>query len=302
MENLTGIAAFVRVVEAKSFAAAAGQLGMTASGVSRAVARLEEALGARLLFRTTRSLRLTEDGAAFYERCTQILSELSDLTDSVGDAGTRPQGRIRVDMPVSVGRILILPRLDEFLSRYPEIKLQLGMSDRTSDLVEDGIDCAIRVGELRDSSLVARRLGHIRIATAASPEYLARHGVPKSIDDLKHHQCLNYFFQRSGRPYEWQFDTPGGRIQVPIDAALMINEADGLITAAEVGLGIVQLGGFALDESIRAGRLVKVLEHGEAIGPPISIIYPQRRHLPARVRVFIDWVVQLYATLCPDAR
>jgi len=294
MDNLTGIAAFVRVVEAKSFAAAADQLGMTSSGVSRAVSRLEESLGARLLFRTTRSLRLTEDGAAFYERCTQILTDLTDLTESIGDSGKRPQGRIRIEMPASLGRMFIVPNLANFQARYPDLKVQLGMSDRTADLVEDGIDCAIRVGELQDSNMIARRIGVIRMVTAAAPSYLAKHGAPKSIDDLKNHQCVNYFYARNGRAYEWQFDTPGGRIQVPIDAALMMNDVDALIASAEIGLGIVQLGSFTLDRALRAGTLVKVLEHGEAIGPPISIIYPQKRHLPARVRVFIDWVIELF--------
>jgi LysR family transcriptional regulator, regulator for bpeEF and oprC len=294
MDNLTWIAAFVRVVEAKSFAAAADQLGMTSSGVSRAVSRLEESLGARLLFRTTRSLRLTEDGAAFYERCTQILTDLTDLAESIGDSGKRPQGRIRIEMPASLGRMFIVPNLANFQARYPDLKVQLGMSDRTADLVEDGIDCAIRVGELQDSNMIARRIGVIRMVTAAAPSYLAKHGAPKSIDDLKNHQCVNYFYARNGRAYEWQFDTPGGRIQVPIDAALMMNDVDALIASAEIGLGIVQLGSFTLDRALRAGTLVKVLEHGEAIGPPISIIYPQKRHLPARVRVFIDWVIELF--------
>ncbi|HET7222684.1 MAG TPA: LysR family transcriptional regulator, partial [Rhodanobacteraceae bacterium] len=212
MEDFSAISSFVRVVEAKSFRAAAIQLGMTPSGVSRAVSRLEEQIGVRLLFRSTRALNLTADGESFYRRCKDILADLGEAVEALGYARTKPRGKLRVAMNVSIGRAGLIPNLADFEERYPDIRLELSMSERNIGLIEEGIDCAIRMGELEDSNLVARKLGYFSNVLCASPAYLARHGTPTCLEDLKQHQCINYVYPTNGRAYQWQFDSPNGPV------------------------------------------------------------------------------------------
>lgn len=293
MEDFAAISAFVRVVEAKSFAAAATQLGMTPSGVSRAVSRLEERLGARLLFRSTRSLRLTDDGAAFHARCKEILADLAEATEALNYANRKPTGRLRVGMSLAVGRAALIPRLNEFEARYPDIRLELSMSDLPSDLNEEGIDCAIRVGQLEDSSLIARKIGYLRNVVCASPEYLARYGAPQSIEDLRKHRCLNYIYP-NGKPRQWQFDTPSGQVSVDIDAHLLINDGESVIQAAAAGLGITQAPHMMVACMLDKGMLELVMTDTVSTGKPVWIVYPQRKHLSARVQAFIEWVRELF--------
>ncbi|GAP66719.1 transcriptional regulator [Mizugakiibacter sediminis] len=306
MEDLSAIVVFTRVVEAKSFAAAAPQLGMTASGVSRAIARLEAQLGVRLLSRTTRALRTTDEGAAFYERCRDILADLNEATEAIGGARRRPEGRLRVATSVAVGRACLMPHLPDFRTRYPDIRLELLMSDRPTDLIETGADCAIRVGDLADSSLIARRIGEMRVLTCAAPGYLQRHGVPASIDDLDGHSCIGYTKQPNGRPLAWMFDTPDGRVNVDVDARLTINDAEAVLQAGVMGLGLIQTGDYLANSYLQRGELRLVLPDVIAAGPPVWIVYPQRRHLSARVQVFIDWMTALFAScagfVCPFER
>ncbi|HEV7775888.1 MAG TPA: LysR family transcriptional regulator [Luteibacter sp.] len=294
MEDFSAINVFVRVVEAKGFSAAAPQLGMTPSGVSRAVARLEEQLGARLFFRSTRSLRLTEDGAAFYTRCRQILADLSEATEALGDASTVPSGKLRVGVAVSIGRTVLMSNLAEFEQRYPDIRLDLSMCDYPYDLNEEGIDCAIRMGELQDSNLIARKLGYFRNVLFASPDYLARFGRPKCIEDLKNHRCINYVFP-NGRPHVWQFETPEGRVDMEVDAHMLINDAESVIQAAVNGLGIVQAPHCMAACMVAKGMIEVVMPDLVWTGSPVWIVYPQKRHLSARVQAFIGWVDELFS-------
>jgi LysR family transcriptional regulator for bpeEF and oprC len=293
MEDFAAISAFVRVVEAKSFAAAATQLGMTPSGVSRAVSRLEERLGARLLFRSTRSLRLTDDGAAFHARCKEILADLAEATEALNYANRKPTGRLRVGISTAVGRAAIIPRLDDFERRYPDIRLELSMSDGPADLNEEGIDCAVRVGELEDSSLIARKIGYLRNVVCASPDYLVKHGAPRSIEDLKHHRCINYVYP-NGRPRQWQFETPSGQVGVDIDAHLLINDGESVIQAAAAGLGITQAPHMLVCCMLDKGMLKLVMTDTISTGKPVWIVYPQKKHLSARVQAFIEWVRELF--------
>lgn len=293
MEDFAAISAFVRVVEAKSFAAAAAQLGMTPSGVSRAVSRLEEQLGARLLFRSTRSLRLTDDGASFHERCKEILADLAEATEALGYASRKPTGKLRIGVPAAVGRTVIIPRLAEFEQRYPDIRLELSMCDYAYDLNEEGIDCAIRVGPLEDSSLIARKIGYLRNVMIASPEYLAKHGAPQSIEDLKDHRCINYVMP-NGRPRQWQFETPSGQVAVDIEGHLMINDAESVIQAVVAGLGITQAPHVIAACMLDFGKLELVMTDTISTGKPVWIVYPQKKHLSARVQAFIEWVREVF--------
>ena len=293
MEDFAAISTFVRVVEAKSFAAAAAQLSMTPSGVSRAVSRLEERLGARLLFRSTRSLRLTDDGAAFHARCKEILADLTEATEALNYATRKPTGKLRVGISLGVGRAAIIPRLHEFEQRYPDIRLELSMSDTPADLNEVGIDCAIRVGELEDSSLIARKIGYLRNVVIASPAYLEHHGAPRSIDDLKNHRCINYVYP-NGRPRQWQFDTPSGQVTVDIDAHMLINDGESVIQAVSTGLGITQAPHMLVSCYLDKGTVELVMTDTMSTGKPVWIVYPQKKHLSARVQAFIEWVRELF--------
>lgn len=293
MEDFSAISVFVRVVDAKTFAGAAKQLGMTPSGVSRAVTRLETQLGARLLFRSTRSLRLTEDGAAFHARCKEILADLNDATEALDRANRKPTGKLRVGISLAVGRAAVIPRLDEFEQRYPDIRLEFSMTDTPSNLNSEGLDCAIRVGQLDDSSLIARKIGYLRNIVCASPAYLERFGIPRSIDDLKHHRCINYVLP-NGRPRQWQFDTPGGPLSVDIDAHMLINDGESVLQAVAGGLGITQVPRLMASCMIDKGMLEVVMPETVSTGKPVWIVYPQRKHLSARVQVFIEWVRELF--------
>jgi len=259
MEDFSAISAFVRVVEAKSFAAAATQLGMTPSGVSRAVSRLEERLGARLLFRSTRALRLTDDGAAFHARCKEILADLAEATEALNYATRKPTGRLRVGLSLAVGRAAIIPRLQEF----------------------------------EDSSLIARKIGYLRNVVVAAPSYLERFGEPHSLDDLQNHRCINYIMP-NGRPRQWQFDTPGGQVGVDIDAHMLINDGESVIQAAATGLGITQIPHMLASCYLDRGALQLVMTDTISTGKPVWIVYPQKKHLSARVQAFIEWVREIF--------
>jgi len=294
MEDFSAISSFVRVVEAKSFRAAAAQLGMTPSGVSRAVSRLEEHIGVRLLFRSTRALNLTDDGESFYRRCKDILADLGEAVESLGYARTKPRGKLRVAMNVSIGRAGLIPNLADFEARYPDIRLELAMSERNIGLIEEGIDCAIRMGELEDSNLVARKLGYFSNVLCASPAYLARHGTPTCLDDLKQHQCINYVYPTSGRAYQWQFDSPNGPVTLDVDAHLLINDGESVIQAAMAGLGIIQVPHWLAAGPIGHGKLQVIMEDTISAGSPVWIVYPQKKHLSARVHAFIDWIQEVF--------
>jgi LysR family transcriptional regulator, regulator for bpeEF and oprC len=295
MEDFSAISSFVRVVEAKSFKAAAAQLEMTPSGVSRAVSRLEEQIGVRLLFRSTRALRLTEDGESFYQRCKDILADIGEAVEALGYARTKPRGKLRVAVNVSIGRAALIPNLADFESRYPDVRLELAMSDRNIGLIEEGIDCAIRMGELEDSNLIARKLGYFSNVLCASPEYLARHGTPTSIADLKRHKCVNYVYPTNGRPYQWQFDGPDGPFALDVDAHLLINDGESVIQAAMAGLGIIQIPHWLAAAPISKGKLTVIMQDTISTGSPVWIVYPQKKHLSARVHAFIDWVQELFS-------
>ncbi len=247
----------------------------------------------RLLNRTTRRISLTPDGAAYYERCSRILLEVEDSENSLS-VSAPPRGKLKVEMPGSIGRLVIVPALDDFHTRYPDIDLMLSVGDKAVDLIQDGVDCAIRMGPLQDSTLVARRVGMSDFVTVASPEYLKRNGTPKALADLDKHIAVNYFSSRTGRLVAMDFVVDGKPVEVPIRSRLAANDGDAYLQCGLQGLGIVQVPHFLAFAHVKCGALVEVLEKWRPTPFPISAVYPQNRHLSPQVRAFIDWVAERF--------
>jgi DNA-binding transcriptional LysR family regulator len=284
------IAIFVKVAERRSFVRAAKELGLTQSGVSNAILRLEERLGVRLLARTTRRVGLTEDGAAFFERCRRILADLEEAEQVLTQARVEPVGALRVDLPVSFGRIKVLPLLGDFRARYPRLDLEVSFTDRFVDLVEEGVDVAVRVGELRDSSLIARRLTESPLRMVGSPRFLAEHGAPETIEDIDPKLCLPYAFRDSRLVREWHFERDGKPISFTPKGGITITDGVALVAAAVQGLGFAQINDYATDEAVSSGALVPLLQEFTSHAVPIWLVYPQTRHLSPKVRAFVDFM------------
>jgi DNA-binding transcriptional LysR family regulator len=292
MDKLTGMAVFARVVEARSFSAAATQLGMSRSAVSKAIAGLEDRLGARLLNRTTRRLALTEIGQAFYERCARIVAEAEEAELAVSRLQATPRGTLRVAAPVSFGTLHLAPALPDFMVRHPDLRVEIDLADRIVDLIEEGYDLALRIAALPDSSLVARRIADNHMVVCAAPSYWRRRGRPSEPRELAQHACITYAYHRT--PNEWPFAGPDGRFTVRVDGPLMSNNGDLSLAAALAGLGVVALPCFLCGSDLAAGRLEQVL--GAWMPPPTGIhaVYPHGRHLSAKVRAFVDFLVERF--------
>lgn len=302
MNNFSDIVAFVRVVEAHSFVAAAQTLGMSPSAISKAVSRLEERLGARLLNRTTRSLSLTDLGSGFYERCREALAQLDHAETEVSESRGVPRGRLRVDVPVGIGRRLIVPALPRFIQQNPELTVQMSMNDRLLDLVQEGIDAAIRVGILSDSSLIARRVGSFRGMTCASPEFIARVGVPSTPEDLRPEDCIAMFKLGTNQPRDWLFRKNGDEHVVLPRASLSFSDPESAVTAAVSGAGFVRALDFTVEAQIASGLLLPVLEDwNEGAVWPVSVVYPQHRQPTPKIKAFIDFVSGLFPQTQPAA-
>jgi len=297
MDKLHAMRVFVRVVEVNSFTKAADTLGLPRASVTTTIQNLEAALGVRLLQRTTRKLSLTLDGAAYLEGATRILSDIEEVEASFSSARKTPRGRLRVDMPGSLGRLVIIPTIHQFHERYPDIEIMIGMSDRPIDLIQEGVDCVLRVGDLQDSSLIARRVGAFRPVTVASPAYLAKHGTPAGIEDLDRHIAVNYF-TRTGKVHELSFERDGVAHEVLMNGSVSVNDADAYVTCAVEGLGIGQTARFLVLPHLRNGTLVEILHEWRPSLIPISALYPHNRHLSPKVRAFVDWVAELFEG-CP---
>lgn len=279
---------FVRVVESGSFTAAAGQLGVSVSAVAKAVARLEEELSTQLLVRSTRRLALNDEGRAFYARCQQILNDIEDAEASVKTARQAPRGRVRIAMPVLFGRLSFMPRFAEFNARYPDIVIDVAFEDRPVDLIERGLDVAVQVGELRDSGYITRLLNRGPRLTAASPRYFERHGVPQTPDDLARHNCV----VGSNGPV-WGFRENGRAVEITVRGNLVVTGGDALREAALLDLGLVQSNWWTLSGDVAEGRLVPVLERYAEDGRPLSVVYPPTRHVPQKLRVLVDYLVEI---------
>lgn len=295
-DRLSPIVAFVRVVETGSFTAAASALGLSKSQISRSVKGLEDRLGVRLLHRTTRAVTATEAGMDYFARCSRILAELEEAEQAVLHLQAAPRGTLRVSLPHSFGVRYLSPLLSEFLTRYPEMRIEASFSERRVDLVDEGYDLAVRIGSLDDSSLIARRLGKTGRFVVGSPAYLAARGEPKSARDLRDHDCLHFSYQQSGAT--WQLREGGEDISVRVSGRLMANSGEALMEAALAGLGLAWLPDFVVADAIHSGRLVPVLPDLSDSDLPIWAVYPHSRHLAPKVRLFVE---HLHARLgdCP---
>lgn len=298
MDRFQAMKVFMRVVDANSFTGAAESLNLPRATVSTVIQSLESRLQVKLLHRTTRRLSLTPDGAAYYDHCVRILGEIEDTEAALRDVSRGPKGRLRVDVPASIGRLVLIPSLCEFHTRYPDIDLVIGMGDRQVDLVREAVDCVIRGGELVDSNLVARRIGSFSMVTCAAPTYLARHGAPKSLDDLQNHYAVHYFSARTGQTIDWEFIIDGVSRPVKMQGPVSVNDGEAYVACGLQGFGLIQSPHFMIHEHLESGRLVQVLPGLESPPVPISVAYLQNRHLSAKVRAFVEWVSELFGS-CP---
>ncbi len=292
MDILQGMAVFKRVVDASSFSKAADSLEMPRASVSTLVQNLEGHLGVRLLNRTTRSVQVTEDGALYYEYCSRILAEVSDAESALSNKRLNPRGTIRVDTSATFAANVLLPVMPDFNARYPDITVKLGLADRNVDLVQEGVDCVIRIGVLDDSNLVARPIGSVRTTICAAPAYLDRMGEPVTPDDLDRHRAVNYFSARTGRIYPFEFEVDGTRIRKTVNGIIAVTEVLVYVMSATAGLGIIQVPGFMVAKAIQAGALREICGAYRCPSLPLSLLYPHRR-LSMCVRVFSEWIHEL---------
>jgi DNA-binding transcriptional LysR family regulator len=289
MDRIDAMQAFVAVADLRGFAPAARKLGLSPSGVTRLVAALEDRLGARLLQRTTRSVTLTDVGARYLERIRRILTDIEEAEASVEGERTRPSGRLVVSAPVGFGRLHVSPLMSAYLTRFPEVSGELRLADRMINLVEDGADLAVRIGHLADSSLVARHVGEMRRVVVASPAYLKQRGEPETPDAIAAHATIQ--FDASASP-DWRFVDDGREIRVACTPRFATNSADAAIQYAEQGGGLTRVLAYQAADAVKAGRLNVVLEKFEVPPLPIHLVYPTSRLLSAKVRAFVDLVLE----------
>lgn len=302
MDRLSSIAAFVRTAEQGSFARAGRILGMHGSAVSKSVARLEEHLGLRLFHRTTRTLSLTAEGRDFLDDCERILDDLEAAESAMTARSDQPRGRLTVSMPVALGRMHLLGALTRLLAEFPLVEPAFQLEDRRVDLVAEGYDAAVRIGDNGNSGLIGRRLGRIRYVVCASDAYLEEMGEPRTPSELARHRCIVFSPSTGAKPLPWRFaaGTTLPSYDMDVRGTMRLNDAEGLVEAAAAGAGLVQLHSYLAAPAIAAGRLRPVLSSfGADDGPPLTILYPSARQLPARTRVFVDFVTRLLSPSPP---
>lgn len=290
MPDLRTLAIFVKVAERRSFVRAAIDLGITQSGVSNAIKRLEEQTGTRLLARTTRRVSLTDDGAAFFERCRQALAEIEEAELVLKEARLKPSGNLRIDLPVSFGRLKMVPILGSFQAQYPNIRLSVTFNDRYIDLVEEGVDVSVRFGLLQDSSLIARRLTQSETKVVGTSDYFARYGRPKTPDDLAKHNCLAFTFRDTRLARPWRFASAAGESVIIPRGDMSFSDGAALYEAVCAGYGLAQVHDYYFDGKMARGKLVQVLDKFTAKAEPIWLVYPPTRHLTPKVRAFVDFM------------
>jgi LysR family transcriptional regulator for bpeEF and oprC len=296
MNKLLAMEVFVQVVDAGGFTRAAEIMKLPKATVSTLVQSLELSLSVKLLHRTTRQVTVTSDGAAYYERCLRILSDVREAEESLSRNRASPSGRLRVDAATGVANDILIPALPGFFERYPDIALELGCGDRPVDLIEEGVDCAIRGGALPDSNLIARRVGVLHFVTCASPGYLAKYGRPAHPDELANHRCVNYFSSKTGKIYDWDFSRGDEEVRIAPPSCLAVNDSTAYISAGLAGLGMMQMPSYTVGAYLQSGALELVLEDWHSAPLPVNVVYPQNRHLSAKVRVFVEWVADLFMT------
>lgn len=279
---------FIQVVEQGSFSKAADMLQIHRPTVSKAIQQIEHDLGVKLIHRTTRKLNITAEGDEFYHHARHVLAEVNDMMASFSPT-LPPRGRLRLDVPLALAHAILIPNLKHFQSLYPDIDVVLVSSDKKTDLIAEGVDCLVRLGELQDSSFISRRLGDIRMVTCAAPSYLQQHGRPETLADLGQHRAINFFSEHSRDVMEWKFIKDGNVVSLRPAGNMLVDNSDILLSCGLAGLGIIQATFDALAPHIASGTLEEVLPQYPSVSKPVSVMYPDRRYLSPKVRVFIDW-------------
>lgn len=298
MDRFQAMQIFTRVVDANSFTLAADTLGLPRSTITTTIQGLERQLRTKLLNRTTRRLSLTPDGASYYERCVHILADVEDAESSLHDATRGPRGRLRIDTLPSIGRLILIPALCDFHERYPDIELAIGMSDRPVDMVQNAVDCVIRIGELKGPTLVGKRIGTLEVITCAAPAYIERHGEPTTLQELDQHRGVHYFSNATGRSLDWSFLVDGQAVDIAVNGVISVNDSEAYMACGLQGFGMIQLPRYMVQPHLESGALREVLAQWAPAAMPISVAYLHNRHLSPKVRVFVDWVAELFQR-CP---
>ncbi|CAB3782353.1 HTH-type transcriptional regulator DmlR [Paraburkholderia ultramafica] len=294
MDRIAAMNAFVRVVEAGTFVKAADTLDVPNATVTRLIQRLEADLKVRLLHRTTRSVTVTPEGAIYYERVVRLLAELADIESSTSHALRKPSGRIHVDAPTAIGTLVLMPALADFYRAYPDVEIELDLGNRRTDLVAEGIDCAIRAGEVDEQFLVARQIGSFGFTTCAAPAFLDAHGTPVSPEQLRDLPTVGMAPSRGGRPLSFQFSYDDQTGDFALNHRLVVDDTNAYLAAGLASLGIIQAPTYSVRDAIAAGKLVPLLEDWQQRTNALHVIYAPNRYLSAKVRVFIDWIVELF--------
>ncbi|MBP6345915.1 LysR family transcriptional regulator [Neisseriaceae bacterium CLB008] len=289
IDHVSDLWVFVRVVETQNFTRAAELLGLSRSAIGKSIVRLESRLQTRLLHRTTRQVSVSDEGAVFYQHALRILAEVADAEAVLLQRQLSPNGRLRLAVPATFGRLQVLPIVTAYLAKYPEVSVEVIFADRYHDLIGEGIDVAVRIGGEVDSGLRQRVLAPHRLVTCASPAYLAQYGAPQTPADLAQHEAIVYM--HSGRAVAWRFDQAGSDATVAVQGRLRLDSVEAMQAAAESGLGVIQAGAYLVAGAVQAGHLVPILEGHAAIGAPVCAVYPSRHHLTPKVRCFIDMLV-----------
>jgi DNA-binding transcriptional LysR family regulator len=303
MDRFDAMQAFARVVEAGSFTKAAETLHMSKTSVTQLVQQLEARLRVKLLNRTTRKVNVTADGAAYYERVVRLLADMDDAETSLSSASALPRGRLRVDVPSPLARMILVPALPAFHARYPDIQIDMGVSDRMVDVIGENVDCVVRGGELTDQSLMARRVGDLQLGVYAAPGYLERAGTPSHPRELEdtHHRIVGFLWSRSGKafPYAMHNGSDGERIEVQGRHVFSVDDGNAYLAAGLAGLGVLWLPDYMSKAHLARGELVPLFEGWRLDPMPLYVAFPPNRHVSAKLRVFIDWIVELMALHAP---
>jgi len=293
MDMFQAMQIYTQVVDTGSFKNAADALQLHRPAITKAIQQLEKTLEVRLLNRTTRKISMTAEGERFYEQCSKILGDVASTLATFSQGAERPKGKLRLDLPVTLAKEVIIPALPDFRERYPDIELVVGCGDQAVDMIVEGIDCVVRLGELSDSSSVAKRIGAVPMLTCASPAYLAREGTPTQLSDLTRHLAVNYFSGPTRKIMDWQFCIDGETIVTRLKSGIQVNDSEAFVACGLAGLGLVHGMQLSLQPYLDRGELVPVLTHLQALPKPISVLYPNKRYLAPKVRVFIDWLSEV---------
>ncbi len=302
MDKIKAMQTFVRIVEANSFSKAAETLNLPRAALTATLQKLEAYLGTQLLQRTTRRLSLTPEGADYFRHCIDILRAVDTAELAFrGPEAKKPRGLLRINLPSTVGRTLVVPHLAQFHAAWPEVQLQLSLTDRLVDLTQEGIDCALRVGDLQDSAFIGRQIGLMRFVTCAAPAYLARHGTPQTLADLAAHRGIMHYSGRTGRAFDWDFQQDGEVVRVQMAGPIAVNDADASVACARQGLGLAQAALYQVREYLDSGALVAVLPACPPTPMPMSLLTPQGRLATPKLQAFTGWITALLAAQ-PDVQ